>query len=54
MSMSKIISHDGCLVWDNFPVSLKYWMIEWDKTDDGLDLKTTLPASHQRFGSISS
>jgi hypothetical protein len=35
MSMSKIIGRDGRLVWDNFPVSLKYWMIEWDKPDGG-------------------
>jgi len=35
MSMSNIIGRDGRLVWDNFPVSLKYWMIEWDKPDGG-------------------
>jgi len=35
MSMSKIIGRDGRLVWDNFPVSLKYWMIEWDRPDGG-------------------
>lgn len=23
------------MVWDNFPVALKYWMIEWDKPDKG-------------------
>jgi len=34
-SMSKIIGRDGRLVWDNFPVALKYWMIEWDKPDGG-------------------
>jgi hypothetical protein len=33
MSMSKIIGRDGRLVWDNFPVAIKYWMIEWDKPD---------------------
>lgn len=33
--MSKIIGRDGRLVRDNFPVSLKYWMIEWDKPDGG-------------------
>ena len=27
-SKSKIIGRDGRLVWDNFPVALKYWMIE--------------------------
>ncbi len=35
MSMSQIIGRDGRLVWDNFPVSLKYWTIEWDKPDGG-------------------
>jgi hypothetical protein len=35
MSMSTIIGRDGRLIWDNFPVSLKYWMIEWDKPDGG-------------------
>ena len=34
-SMSKIIGRDGRLVWDNFPVALKYWMIEWNKPDGG-------------------
>lgn len=33
MSISKIIGRDGRLMWDNYPLSLKYWMIEWDKTD---------------------
>ena len=33
--MSKIIGRDGHPVWDNFPVSLKYWMIEWDKPKGG-------------------
>ena len=36
MSISKIIGRDGRLVWDNFPVSLKYWMIEWDMSDGGI------------------
>ena len=35
MSLSTIIGRDGRLVWDNFPVALKYWKIEWDKPDDG-------------------
>lgn len=35
MSMSTIIGRDGRLVWDNFPVALKYWKIEWDKPDGG-------------------
>jgi len=35
MSMSKMIGRDGRLVWDSYPLSLKYWMIEWDKPDDG-------------------
>jgi len=35
MSMSKIIGRDGRLVWDNYPLSLKYWMIDWDKPDGG-------------------
>lgn len=35
MSMSTIIGRDGRLVWDNFPVSLKYWRIEWDKPEGG-------------------
>ena len=35
MSISKIIGREGRIVWDNFPVSLKYWMIEWDKPDGG-------------------
>jgi hypothetical protein len=35
MSMSTIIGRDGRLLWDNFPVGLKYWKIEWDKPDDG-------------------
>jgi hypothetical protein len=33
--MSTIIGRDGRLVWDKFPVALKYWMIEWDKPDGG-------------------
>jgi hypothetical protein len=37
MSKSTIIGRDGRLIWDNFPVSLKYWMIEWDKPDAGKD-----------------
>ena len=35
MSMSTIIGRDGRLVWDNYPVALKYWKIEWDKSDGG-------------------
>jgi hypothetical protein len=35
MSMSKIIGRDGRMVWDNFPVSLKYWMIERDQPEGG-------------------
>jgi hypothetical protein len=35
MSMSTIIGRDGRLVWDNFPVSLKFWKIEWNKPDGG-------------------
>lgn len=35
MSMSRIIGRDGRLVWDNFSVALKYWMIESDKPDGG-------------------
>ncbi|MDD1749011.1 MAG: hypothetical protein LUO89_03965 [Methanothrix sp.] len=31
--MSTIIGRDGRLVWDNFPVALKYWRIEWDRPD---------------------
>jgi hypothetical protein len=34
MSTSKIIGRDGRLIWDNFPLSLKYWMIVLDKQDD--------------------
>jgi hypothetical protein len=37
MSVSKIIGRDGRLVWDNFPVSLKYWMIERDKSEGGIE-----------------
>ena len=37
MSNSKIIGRDGRLVWNNFPVALKYWMIEWDKPDEGFE-----------------
>ncbi len=33
--MSMIIGRDGRLVWDNFPLALKYWKIELDKTDAG-------------------
>lgn len=33
MSKSKIIGRDGRLVWDNFPVALKYWTIEWDRPE---------------------
>jgi hypothetical protein len=33
--MSTIMGRDGRLVWDNFPMALKYWKIEWDKPDDG-------------------
>ena len=35
MSMSTIMGRDGRMVWDNFPVALKYWKIEWDKPDGG-------------------
>ena len=35
MSTSKIIGREGRLLWDSFPVSLKYWMIEWVKPDTG-------------------
>jgi len=35
MLVLKIIGRDGRLVWDNSPLSLKYWMIEWDKPDGG-------------------
>ena len=35
--MSTIIGRDGRLVWDNFPVALKYWTIEWDKPDKGIE-----------------
>ena len=35
MSLSKMIGRDGRLVWDNFTVALKYWMIEWDRPDGG-------------------
>ena len=34
-SISKRIGCDGRLVWDNFPLSLKYRTIERDKLDDG-------------------
>jgi len=37
MSVQKIIGREGRLVWDNFPVSLKYWMIEWNKPDGGIE-----------------
>ena len=33
--MSMIMGRDGRLIWDNFPMTLKYWRIEWDKPDDG-------------------
>lgn len=33
MSISTIIGRDGRLLWDNFPVALKYWRIEWDRPD---------------------
>lgn len=35
MTMSTIIGRDGRLVWDNYSISLKFWKIEWNKTDDG-------------------
>jgi len=35
--MSTIIGRDGRMVWNNFPVSLKYWKIEWDKADGGIE-----------------
>ena len=31
--MSMIMGREGRLVWDNFPMALKYWKIEWDKPD---------------------
>jgi hypothetical protein len=63
MSKSKIIGRDGRLVWDNFPVALKYWMIEWDKPDEGFESwhgkailsQTDLRAmmeEHAKFGPI--
>jgi len=33
--MSMIMGRDGRLVWDNFPMALKYWKIEWDRPDAG-------------------
>ena len=30
-----IMGREGRLVWDNFPMALKYWKIEWDKPDAG-------------------
>ena len=33
--MSMIMGRDGRLVWNNFPIALKYWKIEWDKPDAG-------------------
>lgn len=33
--MSTIMGRDGRLVWDNFPMTLKYWKIEFDKPDVG-------------------
>jgi hypothetical protein len=33
--MSTIIGREGRLIWDNFPVALKYWIIERDKEDKG-------------------
>jgi len=33
MALSKIIGRNGRLQWDNYTVSRKYWMIEWDKPD---------------------
>jgi len=33
--MSMIVGREGRLVWDNFPVALKYWRIDWDKPDGG-------------------
>ena len=38
MSMSTIMGRDGRMVWDNFPVALKYWKIEWDKPDGGKEI----------------
>lgn len=35
MSISKIIGREGRLVWDDLPVSLKYWMIEQERPDGG-------------------
>jgi hypothetical protein len=32
---SMIMGRDGRLIWDNFPMALKYWRIEWDKPDGG-------------------
>ena len=34
--MLMIMGRDGRLVWDSFPVALKYWKIEWDKPDAGI------------------
>jgi hypothetical protein len=33
--MSTIIGREGRLIWDNFPVASKYWIIERDKEDKG-------------------
>ena len=33
--MSMLMGRDGRLVWDSFPVALKYWKIEWDNPDAG-------------------
>jgi hypothetical protein len=46
--MSTTIGRDGRLVWDNFPVSLKYWRIEWDKPDGGWHGKTIISQTDLR------
>ena len=33
--MSMLMGRDGRLVWDSFPMALKYWKIEWDNPDAG-------------------
>jgi len=37
MSVQKIIGREGRLLWDNFPVSLKYWMIEWNRPEGRIE-----------------
>lgn len=37
MSVSSIIGRDGRMLWDNYPIALKFWKIECDQPGGGTE-----------------